>query len=87
MNKTYERMKLFTTWPGMKQEIENCIKKCEICQKNKITQHKVKMLLQITTTREVVWEKCCTDIVGPVTVTKEGHKYILNFKMNYLNTL
>jgi hypothetical protein len=39
MNKTYERMKLFTTWPGMKQEIEDYIKKCEICQKNKITQH------------------------------------------------
>jgi len=43
MNKTYERMKLFITWPGMKQEIENYIKECEICQKNKITQHKVKM--------------------------------------------
>jgi hypothetical protein len=37
MNKTYERMKLFVTWPGMKQQIENYIKKCEICQKNKLT--------------------------------------------------
>ena len=26
------------------------LKKCEICQKNKITQHKVKINLQITTT-------------------------------------
>jgi len=25
MNKTYERMTLFITWPGMKQEKENCI--------------------------------------------------------------
>jgi len=23
MNKTYDRMKLFTTWPGMKQKTEN----------------------------------------------------------------
>ena len=37
MNKTYERMKLFTTWPGMKQEIENYIKKCEISQKKNYT--------------------------------------------------
>jgi hypothetical protein len=37
MNKIYERMKLFTTWPGMKQEIENYIKRCEVFQKNKIT--------------------------------------------------
>jgi transposase InsO family protein len=79
MNKTYERMKLFTVWPGMKKETENFIKKCEICQKNKITQHKVKMPLQITTTPEVVWEKCCMDIVGPLTITTEGHNYILTF--------
>jgi len=79
MHKSYERMKLFTTWPGMKQEMENYIKKCEICQKNKITQHRVKMPLQITTTPEVVWEKCCMDIVGPLTVTT-GHKYVLTFQ-------
>ena len=77
MNKTYERIKLFTTWPGMKQEIEDYIQKCEICQKNKITQHKVKMPLQITTTPDVS-EKCCMDIEGPLTVTT-GHKYILTF--------
>jgi len=80
MNKTYERIKLFTTWPGMKQEIEDYIQKCEICQKNKITQHKVKMPLQITTTHNVVWKKCCMDIVGPLTVTTESHKYILTFQ-------
>ena len=80
MNKTYERMKIFTTWPGMKQEIEKYIKKCEICQQIKITQHKVKMPLQITTTPEVVWKKCCMDIVGPLTVTTEGQKYILTFQ-------
>jgi len=39
----------------MKQEIGDYTKKCEICQKNKITQHKVKMLQQITTTSDVVW--------------------------------
>ena len=79
INKTYENMKLFTTWPGMKQEIENYIKKCEICQKNKIIQHKVKIRLKITTTPEVVWGKCSMDIVGPLTVTT-GHKYILTFQ-------
>ena len=47
MNKTYERIKVFTTWPGMKQPIENYIKQCEICQKNKISQHKVKCPYQL----------------------------------------
>jgi len=30
MNRTYDRMKLFTTWPSMKQEIEEYIRQCEI---------------------------------------------------------
>ena len=37
------------------------------------------MPLQITTTPKAVWEKCCMDIVGPLTVTT-GHKYILTFQ-------
>jgi hypothetical protein len=38
MNRTYDRLKLFTTWPGMKQELEQYIRQCKTCQKNKITQ-------------------------------------------------
>jgi hypothetical protein len=50
MNRTYDRIKLFITWPGMKQEFEECIRNCEICQRNKITQNRTKIPLQITTT-------------------------------------
>ena len=28
---TFERIKLYTSWPGMKQEIEDYIKHCDIC--------------------------------------------------------
>jgi hypothetical protein len=48
----------------MKQEIEYYIKKCKICQKNKITQSKVKIPLKITTAPRIVWEKCRMDLVG-----------------------
>jgi len=30
-NRTYDRMKLFTNWPGMKQELEEHIRQCETC--------------------------------------------------------
>jgi hypothetical protein len=80
MNRTYDRIKLFTSWSGMKQELEDYIRRCEICQKNKITQNKTKMPLQITTTPEVVWEKFSLDIVGPLTPTLEGNKYLLTFQ-------
>ena len=57
MNRTYDRMKRFTTWPGMKQELEEYIRQCEICQRNKITQNKTKLPMKITTTPENSWGK------------------------------
>ena len=69
MNRTFKRIKLFTSWPGMKQEIENYVKHCETCQKNKIPQRKTKLPLQITDKPEILWEKFSLDKVGPLTQT------------------
>lgn len=80
MNRTYDRIKIFTTWPGMKQELEEYIRQCETCQKNKITQNKTKMPMKITTTPDVVWEKCALDFVGPLNQTSDGNKYVLTFQ-------
>jgi hypothetical protein len=80
MNRTYDRLKVFTTWPGTKQELEEYILQCEICQKNKIAQNKTKMPTKITTTPEVVWEKCALDIVGPLNRTLDGNRYVLIFQ-------
>jgi hypothetical protein len=74
MNRTYDRLKLFTTWPRMKNELHGYVRYCETCQKNKITQNKSKMPMKITTTPEVVWEKCAVDSVGPLSQTSEGNK-------------
>jgi hypothetical protein len=80
MNRTYDRIKQFTTWPGMKQELEDYIRKCDICQRNKITQNKTRMPMKITTTPELVWDKCALDIVGPLNQTVDGNKYVLTFQ-------
>ena len=80
MNRTYDRMKLFTTWPGMRNELEEYIKQCEICQRNKITQNKTKLPMKVTTTPEFVWDKCALDIVGPLNQTADGYKYVLTFQ-------
>jgi IS30 family transposase len=45
-----------------------------------ITQNKTKMPMKITTTPEVVWEKCALDIVGPLSQTLDGNKYVLTFQ-------
>ena len=69
MKRTYDRMKLFTTYTGMKQELEEYIQKCKTCQ---ITQNKTKIPIKITTTPKFVCEKCALDTVGPLNQTSDG---------------
>jgi hypothetical protein len=63
MNRTFDRLKQYISWPGMKREIEDYVKQCEICQKNKVTQIKTKLPLQITDIPDVVLEKSSMDIL------------------------
>jgi hypothetical protein len=79
MNRTFGRLKRYVSWPGMKKEIEDYVRQHEIRQKNKITQNKTKLPLQITDTPDVVWKKCSLDIVGPLTPTLQD-KYLLTFQ-------
>jgi hypothetical protein len=37
VQRTYERLKLYVTWPGMFHDVGEYIRKCDICQKNKFT--------------------------------------------------
>jgi hypothetical protein len=53
MDRTFGRKELSTSWPGMKQEIENYVKHHEICQRNKITQKKTNLTLRFMDTPEV----------------------------------
>lgn len=80
MNRTYQRIKMYHDWEGMKKDIEDYIRQCESCQKNKITQHKTRLPLVLTTTPDSVFEKVCLDIVGPLPVTTHTNKYILTFQ-------
>jgi len=41
----------YVTWPGMFQDVENYIKNCEICQKNKFTGPYTKAHFQETDTQ------------------------------------
>jgi len=40
MDRTFKRIKLYTSWSGMKQEIENYVKRHGICERTRITQKK-----------------------------------------------
>ena len=50
INRTYRKLRQFISWPGMKTDVEQYIRVCEKCQKNKMTQCHTRMPLVITDT-------------------------------------
>ena len=79
---TYGRLKLYVTWPGMFRDVTDYIVKCKICQKNKFTGPFIKAPFQEKDTQCLPWDKVYLDIVGPLPLTEEGHKYILTCQDN-----
>lgn len=65
----------------MTADITKYIGKCESCQKNKLSRQN-KQPLVITDTPHHPMVKCVLNIVGPLTVTENGNKYILTFQDN-----
>ena len=81
IERTLKRIKMYHTWPGITKDVEKYIAKCEFCQKNKLTR-KLKSPLVITDTPDKPFQKCALDIVGPLTITNAGNKYLLTFQDN-----
>ena len=77
VQRTYDRLKMYVIWPGMFHDVEEYIRKCDICQKNKFTSPYIKAPFQETDTQYQPWDKLYLDIVGPLPMTDEGYKYIL----------
>lgn len=79
-HRTYNRIKEKYKWSKMKNDIKNFIKTCESCQRNKLVRKKHKKPMEITTTSTTPFEKVFLDIVGPLTLTENGNKYILTLQ-------
>jgi len=79
VTRTTNRIRLAHNWTGLTKDIEEYVAKCKFCQKNKLNK-KTKMPLVITETSNKPFEKCALDIVGPLTVTTSGNKYLLTFQ-------
>jgi hypothetical protein len=80
MNRTYKAIRSKHSWPNKKNEIDDYVRKCKSCQLNKVLGPRGKAPMEITTTSRQPFEKCCLDIVGPLTETQAGNKYILTFQ-------
>ena len=81
VERTINRIRLNHNWPGITKDVEKYISKCESCQRNKLSRRN-KAPLIITDTPTKPFEKCALDIVGPLTETTNGNKYLLTFQDN-----
>lgn len=79
-HRTYNRIKHQYKWPHMKKDIKNFIKTCESCQRNKLVRKKNIKPMEVSTTSSHPIEKIFLDIVGPLTLTEDGNKYILTLQ-------
>ena len=70
INRTVERIKLYTTWPNIVKDVTNYIKKFEICQKMKHSKEN-KCQLQIRDTKYNHGESYIWILWGPYVVQKK----------------
>jgi hypothetical protein len=82
IQRTIERIKLYISWPSLDQDVAQYVKQCKICQLNKETHQPIKLPLIITDTKSFPWEKIYLDIVGPLSSTETGMKFILTCQDN-----
>jgi transposase InsO family protein len=66
----------------MFKDVEEYIINCKVCQRNKITGPYTKAPFQETDTQFCPWDKLYVDIVGPLSITEDGYKYILTCQDN-----
>ena len=64
ISRTYNRIKLKYEWPNMKNDIEEYIKKCDSCQRNKSHVKDTRRVpMQISNELNKPFEQCAMDIV------------------------
>ena len=80
LNRTYNRLKEKYFWENLKLDIQNRIKNCEDCQRNKLKREKTKQPMVITAAPGKTFDNIAMDIVGPFNITKNNNKYILSIQ-------
>ena len=82
VNRTVARFDENFYWPGMQKIVSNYIQSCLTCEKFKPSKENTKANLQPISSHQVL-ELVELDFIGPLTPTKQGHKYILSVIDHY----
>ena len=78
MNRTLVLISRFFFWPDMRTDINNYVRGCVVCQRNKSSPGKPAGKLQPLPVPSGIWEDISMDFIGPLPKTARGHDFVLN---------
>lgn len=79
INRTYNNIKKYYYWTGLKEQIQKFISTCDDCQRFKYTVIK-KQPMTITTTATSAFQKIALDLFGPLEEDSEGNRFVLTLQ-------
>lgn len=80
IKKTYYRIAENYFWESLRKDVENYVKNCVTCQRNKVSRNPTKMPLVITDTPNKFNTKIAMDICGPLPLTARNNRYVLTLQ-------
>nr|XP_020736638.1 protein NYNRIN [Odocoileus virginianus texanus] len=75
---TYRKLRLLGWWPGMQEHVRHYCRSCLFCIPRSLLGSEVKVIESLWPLRSTApWSNLQIEVVGPVTVSEEGHKHVL----------
>ena len=76
---TYDRLRKKVYWDGMYADVDNYVKSCDQCMRNKPGAVPNRQPLMLTPVGDDIFERVGTDVCGPYPESEDGNKFVLAF--------
>ena len=80
MDQTYRKIRERYYWKGMRNDITNFVRTCDVCNEWKINRAQTKTPLVISVTPLEAFEKVSMDTVGLLSTTPSGNRHLLTMQ-------
>ncbi|XP_008067891.1 protein NYNRIN [Carlito syrichta] len=75
---TYKKLRLLGWWPGMQEHVRDYCRSCLFCIPRNLIGSEMKVIESPWPLRSTApWSNLQLEVVGPVTISEEGHKHVL----------
>uniref|UniRef100_A0A2K5EZ85 NYN domain and retroviral integrase containing n=1 Tax=Aotus nancymaae TaxID=37293 RepID=A0A2K5EZ85_AOTNA len=75
---TYKKLRLLGWWPGMQEHVRDYCRSCLFCIPRNLIGSELKVIESPWPLRSTApWSNLQIEVVGPVTISEEGHKHVL----------